>query len=25
VLPIGVPAGTCYLFDSDGQAFARAS
>jgi multiple sugar transport system ATP-binding protein len=25
VLPIGVPAGACYLFDSDGQAFARAS
>ncbi len=25
VLPIGVPANACYLFDSDGQAFARAS
>ena len=25
VLPIGVPADTCYLFDSEGQAFARAS
>jgi multiple sugar transport system ATP-binding protein len=25
VLPIGVPASACYLFDSDGQAFARAS
>jgi multiple sugar transport system ATP-binding protein len=25
VLPIGVPASACYLFDGDGQAFARAS
>jgi multiple sugar transport system ATP-binding protein len=25
VLPIGVPASACYLFDSDGHAFARAS
>jgi multiple sugar transport system ATP-binding protein len=25
VLPIGVPTAACYLFDGDGQAFARAS
>jgi multiple sugar transport system ATP-binding protein len=25
VLPVGVPAGACYLFDSDGQALTRAS
>ena len=25
VLPIGVPAAACYLFDGDGQAFARTS
>jgi multiple sugar transport system ATP-binding protein len=24
VLPVGVPASSCYLFDSEGQAFARA-
>jgi hypothetical protein len=23
VLPVGVPASACYLFDAEGQAFAR--
>jgi multiple sugar transport system ATP-binding protein len=25
VLPVGVPASACYLFDEDGQAFPRAA